>query len=34
VLPEALPKILAHLREQGYIPVTVSELLEGTDHPG
>jgi peptidoglycan/xylan/chitin deacetylase (PgdA/CDA1 family) len=34
VLPEALPKILAHLREQGYIPVTVSELLEDTDHPG
>lgn len=31
VLPEALPKILAHLREQGYIPVTVSELLQGGD---
>lgn len=28
VLPEALPKILAHLRERGYIPVTVSELLK------
>lgn len=30
-LTEALPKILAHMREEGYRPVTVSELLENKD---
>ncbi len=29
VLEEALPEILAHLQEQGYQAVTVSELLKG-----
>lgn len=27
-LPEALPEILAHMRKEGYRPVTVSELLK------
>ena len=31
VLREALPQILALLRERGYCPVTVSELLNDQD---